>query len=225
MTDPIPYDDSKVTCEICKKQYRLISPLHLKTHNTTMAQYRLRYPDAPLVSKGTRDRMKVSLTESIRKSKVKEVDIGETENHKDDIVEEEVKIEEPEVEEIIVEEEVEEITPVVEEETFSLKKDNLDKIIRSKEEILDILLTYFSNVKMDYLIRKLNLTNNLIYEHITDFCDPVLKVVIDFPNTFFHNTDRYVNLARDATLENDGWKIIKIKNLSNIRKQLDKELY
>ena len=199
-------DDVKITCKICGKKYLQITPLHLGTHNTTMEQYKRRYPNDPVMSAKSKSRMR----DSYLKKQVKEVEPEEI------IVEESVLDEEPDIEEI---------SPVIEKETFEVVKKSTNKLISTKEDILDVLLSYFSNVKPDYMIRELNLTNHILYEHITDFCDPVLKVVIDFPNAFFHNTDRYVNLARDTTLESDGWKIIKIRNLSNIRKQLDKELY
>jgi hypothetical protein len=36
----------KVTCEVCKKEYYTIAPLHLKTHGLTMKEYRSLYPNA-----------------------------------------------------------------------------------------------------------------------------------------------------------------------------------
>jgi len=38
----------KVTCEICKKKFRVINALHLKTHGISVSEYRELYPDAPL---------------------------------------------------------------------------------------------------------------------------------------------------------------------------------
>ena len=111
--------------------------------------------------------------------------------------------------EIVVNEEpdIEEI-----EEEIIIEKSN--SIEQSREEILDLLSTYFHNVKQNYMITKLFLDKRIEYEFITDYCDPVLKIIIDFPKAFWHNSDRYINYNRDHILEQDGWKVIKINSTS-----------
>ena len=40
--------DGKAVCQECGVAFKLISPAHLKKHNITMAEYRLKYPDCPI---------------------------------------------------------------------------------------------------------------------------------------------------------------------------------
>lgn len=47
--------DSFVVCQICGKEYKQIGTGHVKSHNLTMAQYRLQFPNAPLVCKAKKD--------------------------------------------------------------------------------------------------------------------------------------------------------------------------
>ena len=42
--------NGRVVCQECGKDYKLINPLHLKTHKMTMDEYKLKYPDAPVTS-------------------------------------------------------------------------------------------------------------------------------------------------------------------------------
>ncbi len=37
-----------VKCEICKKKFKLITQIHLKKHNTTLAKYKKKYPKAKI---------------------------------------------------------------------------------------------------------------------------------------------------------------------------------
>lgn len=222
MTIPYPSNSESIFCQICGKPFQKITPLHLKIHNISIEQYRTRYPDADLVSESSKRKLSNSL-----------LNLYGNKKKLDQNSDEEVVKQSLDTDEVIVNEEIniEELEPTVEEvkideETFNLKKyDSENMINRSKEEILDLLLTFFSNIEVDYLIRKLTPTNNLVYEYITDFCDPVLKVIIDFPDAFFHNVDRYVNLSRDTMLEQDGWKIIKIKNISDIEEEVKNKIY
>ena len=74
---------------------------------------------------------------------------------------------------------------------FDLSSDNISKdanvVERTKETIIDYLLTYFPNVEENYMIQKFTYDKKLVYEFITDFCDTVLKVVVQFPKSFWHN--------------------------------------
>jgi very-short-patch-repair endonuclease len=39
-----------ITCMVCGRESQRISPAHVKTHNMTVAEYKVAYPDAPIVS-------------------------------------------------------------------------------------------------------------------------------------------------------------------------------
>ena len=186
------YDaDGKVICQECGKSYMIISR-HLLKHNMNAENYKEKYPGFPISSAQFSAKMKYGKIKMFKKDK----DVEPT-------VEEIIVDEEPEIEEM---DQVEIIKPT--------KSKGL--IHHSKEEILDLLLTYFPNVKKDYMISKYFIDKRLEYEFITDFCDPTTKVVIDFPKVFWHNIDRYINFNRDSILEQDGWKVININSASYI---------
>lgn len=46
-----------VKCQICNKEYSQISASHLRSHNTTMAQYKKRFPNAEVVGQEVRDKI------------------------------------------------------------------------------------------------------------------------------------------------------------------------
>jgi len=180
-------ENGKVICQICGKSYEILSN-HLTKHNMSGIEYKEKYPGCPIASEKFRAKMKFSKSDIF--------------NNKKDVVEEIIVNEEPEIEEF--------------DEVKILEKSNskLNVIDQTKEEILDLLLTYFPHVKKDFLITKLTHDKRIEYEFITDFCDPILKIVIDFPKVFWHNNDRYMNYNRDNMLEQDGWKVIKINSTS-----------
>lgn len=45
---------TNVTCEICGKAFKRITPTHLKAHNITIKEYQIKYPEAELVSEYTK---------------------------------------------------------------------------------------------------------------------------------------------------------------------------
>ena len=53
---------SKVKCEVCGREFEVITYTHLKTHGITMHKYREQYPDALLVSDGYRKKISKTLT-------------------------------------------------------------------------------------------------------------------------------------------------------------------
>ena len=68
---------------------------------------------------------------------------------------------------------------------------------------------------MDYLINEVHQPSGILqFSFITDYCDPVLKVVIDFPKTYWHNMDAGYDPNRNVKLKEAGWKIIEIKSKS-----------
>lgn len=181
---PMFDDDGKIICQICGKPFLVISPQHLKKHNVKYIDYKNRFPNAPLSNEEFAARGKYG----------KNKDLFVTE----DIMGEEIIIdEEPEIEDFDIKE--------------ALQTDIKDPIMSIKFRILDQLRTMFANVEMNYLIdQKDSVSEILQFSFITDFCDPVLKVVIDFPDTFWHNVDACLDANRDRKLTEAGWKLIKI---------------
>lgn len=197
---PFPLFDEKgkVVCQICGKSFLVISPQHLKRkHNVNYKDYTKRFPKAPL-----------STQEFVARGKYgKNKDLLQV--NEDDIIGEEIIVnEDPEVEEIEI-------------EKFIEKTTKLNPMQSVKARILDHLKVYFTNIKQDYLIRQFGADSRLKFEFITDFCDPVLKVVIQFPDTFWHNQEAAIDLNKNMKLQQYGWKIIEIPSKSPTIEMID----
>lgn len=208
MSESLPYpkfdENDKVVCQICGKAFLVISPKHLsRIHGVKLAQYRIRYPDAPLSSEEFRSRGKFGKLHLFEKeSKRKGEPVIE-----DVITDEEPLVEEPEE---LGLEELEEVPEVI----IKLPEKKQDPMSRTKSDILRFLKDTFYNIEPDYVIEILAPDGRLEYEFITDFADPILKIDFEFPRTFWHNEDRYKDLSRKEKLHNGGWKVIEIHSIS-----------
>ena len=206
--------DEKVTsvkCEICGKEFQRITPRHLRTHNVTMDEYRTRYPDSPIVS-FTATRRKVADVFKDQENKSIEIEdkIFEEEELDTDVIIEELDFNEIQIPE-------HDIT-----ETY-VDVEQLDYCSTQKDKVLEILKKFFSNVKKDYLVRERSVNGSILYECITDFADPVLKIDIEFPNTFWHNQELW-NTSRDQRLKEFGWTVINIYSKAPTFKDINKAI-
>ncbi|MCF8019864.1 MAG: hypothetical protein K9L62_10735 [Vallitaleaceae bacterium] len=186
---PLFDEKGKVVCQICGKSYLVISPKHLQKHGVVYADYTKRFPKAPLSNQEFKARGKYG--------KNKELFI-QPENG--GVIGEDILVEEPEIEEM---DDVEKF--------LNTELKSTDPIRAMKIKLRDHLRLHFSNIQMDYLIRQFGTDKRLKFEFITDYCDPVLKVVIQFPDTFWHNHDLYIDLTKTLKLESYGWRIFKIR--------------
>ena len=198
-----------VRCEICGKEFQRITPMHLRTHNVTMDEYKIKYPDSPITS-FTATRRKVADVFKDQESKTIETE--------DKIYEEE----ELDTDVIIEELDFDEIPDHDVTETY-VDKDQVDYCSVQKDTVLGILKKFFSNVKKDYLVRERNVTGSILYECITDFADPVLKIDIEFPNTFWHNQEPW-NTSRDQRLKEFGWTVVNIYSKAPTFKDINKAI-
>jgi len=186
---PFDVESGKVICQICGGKFLVISPRHLGKHNITYSDYTTRYPDAPLSSK--------EFSAKTKYGKIK--DIFKPASY-DDFIEIPVD-EQPEIEDD------KDIEEMLKEKTYS------DPVKQSKAQVLDALRSYFSNVRPDYMIEEYGKMSGLLkYQFITDFTDPILKIVFQFPETFWHNNDRNIDPLKNEKLKEDGWKVVVIKN-------------
>ena len=198
---PIDEKTGRVICQICGKNYLVISPKHLLKHNITHSDYTKRYPNAPLSSKEFNAKSKYG--------KVKDL-FNPTEAEPD------------ELEEVIVNEQ-----PNIEDdmdiEKILKEKSNRDPVKESKSQTLDTLRAYFTNVRPNYLIEEFGpQSGRLLHHFITDFADPILKIVIQFPNTFWHNRDVHIDPLKNQKLEQTGWKVLIVKGKSPSYKDIQK---
>lgn len=188
-------EDKKVVCQICGKSYQVISPKHLANHNLRYAEYKLRFPDAPLSNS--------EFAASSKYGKYKDIFNSDDEV----IVEEEIESIEKEFEGMEDPEVEEEVNIKKLAETTRVYKDPMQE---RKLKILDHLRTFFSNIQQNYMVQLIDGGGQLKHEFITDFADPVLKIDIEFPDVFWHNQG-VIDLNRDLKLKTYGWKVIKIK--------------
>lgn len=193
---PLFDEKGKVICQICGKPFLVISPRHLQKHKVKYADYTNRFPKAPLSNQEFVARGKYG--------KNKDLFI-----HPDNEIPEE-EIHEPEIEEL------DDVERFIKQETKSR-----DPIKSMKLKLRDHLRLYFSNVQMDYLISQFGTDKNLKFEFITDYCDPVLRVVIQFPDTFWHNEDICIDLNKKLKLEQYGWKVFTIPSNNPSFSQID----
>jgi len=190
-------EKGKVICQICGKPFLVISPRHLDKHNVKYEDYTKRFPQAPLSSQEFIARGKYG------KNKLFEQDeIGP-----EQLVDEK----EPEVEELEIEKLIKSQKPIT----------PMDAM---KARLLDHLRLYFANIRKDYFIRQFGIDNRLKYEFITDFCDPILKVVIQFPDTFWHNVEAAIDQNKNVKLLQYGWKVIEIPSANPSFKLIDEYL-
>lgn len=184
-------DEGKVVCQICGDSFQVISPRHLTKHKIQYADYTKRYPDAPLSSDQFAAKSKYGRAKDLFKSDDMTDAIGDEETY----VEEDADFDELTLHELIQKQ----------------LGDVRDPVQAQKTRVLDHLRNHFANVEKDYLLREISsISKRQLFEFITDFCDPVLRIVIQFPKTFWHNRDVSVDPLKNDKLRERGWKVLEI---------------
>ena len=206
---PMFNEQGKVLCQICGKPYLVISPRHLGTHNIKYDEYKLRFPEAPLSSEEFNASSKYGKEKTLFVEK--ELDKFEQETELPDEEVEEIFVnEEPDVEDEI------DLGALLEKEA----EEEPDIMARSKNKILDHLRAYFTNIEKDYTISQYGVDERLKFEYITDFCDPVLKIVLQFPKTFWHNEEYGIDLNKNNKMREYGWKVVVFESMSPTLKEI-----
>jgi hypothetical protein len=201
---PMFDDHGKVVCQICGKSYLVISPKHLTTHKIQYADYTKRYPDAPLSSD--------EFTAKSKYGKVKDL-FSSDDNIEDAVGEEETYVEEDaDFDELSLDE-------IIKTQLTEIR----DPVQRDKAKIHDHLRIHFANVEKDYKLREISKMSKIqLFDYITDFCDPVLKIVFQFPNTFWHNNDVHIDPLKNDKLRKQGWKVLEINSRAPSIADIDK---
>lgn len=210
-------ENGKIICQVCGKSYLVISPRHLGTHDIKYPEYKLRFPDAPLSCEEFKASGKfgkektIFVKEELEKIEQEEVNVVELDfNDVDDVPEQDVD---------------ETLNEKIDfSSTVPSESKQVDICGDSKNIILEHLKTFFTNIRKDYMIQEFSLNNQMLCEFITDFADPVLKIDIEFPNTFWHNKMQFEDRMRDQKLKDCGWKIIKINSRAPTYKQISEKL-
>jgi uncharacterized Zn finger protein (UPF0148 family) len=187
---PLFDDEGKVVCQICGDAFQVISPRHLTKHKIQYADYTKRYPDAPLSSDQFAAKSKYGKAKDLFSS---DDAIGDEEIY----VEEDTDFDELNLDEIIQKQ----------------LKEIKHPMMAQKDRIYDHLRTHFANIEKDYMIREISpLSKKQLFEYITDFCDPVLRIVVQFPKAFWHNKDMNIDPLKRKRLKERGWKVLDVNS-------------
>ena len=194
-------EKGKVICQVCGKPYMILTPSHLKTHDgLTYSEYKNQFPGAPITTEEFKALSKYSTP-----SKYTDEDI-----------------------EILGKETIIDDIPVIDDE-FELPKEitrKFDNPMEAKRfEILSFLRGFLPNVIQDHMITIGTIQGTIIYSTISDYADPVKQINIEFPDTFWHNSDLTThNPNRTGHLEENGWKVVTVKGTNPKIKDIEKEL-
>lgn len=187
MPDELKYPkgiNGKCICQECGKAYGLITPAHLKTHNLTLEEYRLLYPDCPI--SGAQFLASTNLYHDSVLFKDKESDPSA------------LPVEEKEISNI-------------KSSGFPHSVLDLKGVPKNKADILKYLHDAYPYLENNYSIEKRHFHDErLLYKYITDMADPVKKVIFDFPDAFWHNNDPFPDHRKNKRLKDDGWIIITV---------------
>lgn len=176
--------NGKCVCQECGKAYGLITPAHLKTHNLTLDEYRLLYPDCPISGAQF---------------------LATTNTYHDSVL---FKDKEGELSELP---EDEKALSLLKSSGHPHSILNLVGVPKNKADILTYLHKAYPYLENNYSIEKRHFYDErLLWRYITDMADPVKKVMFDFPKAFWHNSDEYPDHQRDKILKEDGWIIISV---------------
>jgi hypothetical protein len=187
MPDELKYPkgiNGKCICQECGKAYGLITPAHLKTHNLTLPEYRLLYPDCP-ISGAQFLASTITFQDSVL-FKDKEADPS-----------------------ALPKEEIEKSN--LKSSGFPHSVLNLKGVPKNKADILKYLHDAYPYLENNYSIVKKHFYSGMLeYKYTTDMADPVKKVIFDFPQAFWHNFDPYPDHQKNQRLKEDGWIIITV---------------
>jgi hypothetical protein len=202
---PLTDENEKVICQECGMSYNIITPRHLQKHDITLNDYRNKYPKAPISSK--------EFTAKSQYGKQTNLFITDKEFVKEELekIEKEIVLEKDSDDDF-----PDEVAPTIDEklnynEIYSekdQKKTNYFSL--TKDIVLDHLKMFLPHVTKDYIIQIITMDKRIIYECISDFADPVLKVNVEFPKAFWHNSMGFEDTCRNLKLREDGWKVIVV---------------
>jgi len=186
MIDDLMYQkgiDGKAICQECGVAFKLVSPAHLKTHNMTLAEYKLKYPECPISSSAYKA-SRYTFKDSVLFKNIEGISSTPIED------EEEIEIN-------------------VNKSKHTVLK--LEGVPKNKADILEFLHKAYPCLENNYSVEKRHFVDNsLLWKYITDMADPVKKVLFDFPNSFWHNNDPYPDSQKMDKLKEDGWIIVVV---------------
>lgn len=188
-----------VKCQLCGKSFGMITPQHLKRfHGITVEQYREKYPNQEMWGAAFRSSYKYSGTELFKNPDLDKI---------------------PKVEEIRIPQDL---------EAFNRKetprKEDPKPMPLGKPQIFDELKKHFGYVETNHFIEKVDAGGHLVYRVITDFYVPASRLIIDFPNSYWHNYEPSSESLKKLMIPNDGYKIIRILSRNPTASDVEEEI-
>jgi len=179
-----------VVCRLCGKNFKMITATHLKKdHDTTIEEYKKEFPEAQIIC-GARIEQMGEMVKN-RKPRAPKPVIEEIEK------------------ETFSEQTVEELIEIKNHQVI-----NKPKIINNNETEIAVnkyIKMVYPTAIEDYVVTIKNSNGEILYEFVTDIAVPEIKLIFDFPNSFFHNGYAHVDLVRNTTLKLYDWEFITLK--------------
>jgi hypothetical protein len=208
------YDEKgNVFCQICGRAFVKIPPFHLALHSMSTKQYKETYPGFPFIGKNYMYKKPkkidpiVTAEELLNITEVPDIKVDSISLGREDIIEDKEIEHIPKVPKI---EEIKDIKDITEVKLESKSVKERDFLPDGKYEIFIFLKGFFPSLQNNYFIEKIDLEKHLVYRCITDITDTKKKLVFEFPNAMWHNSDPQSDATKKTTLKSDGWKIIKV---------------
>ena len=190
-------ENGKIFCQLCGKEYSLITPSHLKKEHDGMThqKYQEMFPDAPLSSEKYKTIKKYNQYSAFKDDQ-KEFSKRKAE--------------------VPIKEKIQ--TKPKEKTEFG------PHVPEDKVEILTFLQKIYPALINNYMIVNYHPDGRREFEIQTDMGDPISKTDFEFVNAFWHNPGR-IDLARDKRLKEHGWRVVKIESpnptIEDVKPHLD----
>jgi len=205
MMDTLPpkfYNDdkTKLICQYCLSEMKMITPSHLKSHDMTLDEYRDRFPDAPLSMKKQKKKIITSKKEEQGKEIRYNIDISDKTKLR-------LKKMDTPIDVIVKVEENKPDIPI--EKQLDLGD---DQKILTKDRVFKAVQKVYPNIKRNHIFKKTNIGGNILYTVMTDFGDPSKRVMIDFSGMAWHvKTPLLTKYRKKDLLSESKWKYIHIE--------------
>jgi len=201
-------ENGKAICQLCGKSFEIISATHLKKHNIPYEKYKKLYPEAALCSTKRIVRTQNNFNDTFVNDVLSD---QEEETFSDD----EIGIPiDKEIDDmgLFKNNEIDEIDP------------EYEYVHPEKVNILKFLKRLYPQLENNYAVEQRNYEDTIIFNYITDIADPITKVIFDFPNAFWHNSDKKQLSVKKRHFAQTGWRVITIPNAHPTTKDLMEEL-
>jgi len=182
-------DKTKLICQYCLAEMKMITPSHLKFHDMSMTDYKEKFPDAPLRIKSKK--LPKTSKENIDITNKTFVKLGESTNPINVIFKKETE---------------------TTEKSYPINDFSDDDKILTKDRIFNAVKKVYPLIKRNHIFKKTNIDGNILYTVMTDFGDPSKRVMIDFSGMAWHiKTPLLTKYRKKDLLSESKWKYVLIE--------------